>query len=61
MSEMQRWAEVIRKASKRLRIAIVAANNHYAGFGPASANAMRTHLGQPEAVWDEMKQAKFDS
>lgn len=60
MSEMQRWADVVKKAEKKLRIAIVAANNHYAGFGPASANAMRTLLGQREVVWDELKQARLD-
>lgn len=38
----------------------VAANNHYAGFGPATANGFRKMIGMAEVVWDEMKQAKLD-
>jgi hypothetical protein len=37
----------------------VAANNHYAGFGPtATANSFRKMVGMKEAVWEEMKQEK---
>jgi uncharacterized protein YecE (DUF72 family) len=60
MKEMQKWASVIKQASDKLKVAIVAANNHYAGFGPASANTMRRLLGDPEVVWDEMKQSTLD-
>jgi hypothetical protein len=34
----------------------MAANNHYAGFGPATANSFRKMLGLNEVVWEEMKQ-----
>lgn len=61
LSEMRRWADVIKKAMKQVMLGIVAANNHYAGFGPATANQFRTMLGLKETVWDEMKQARLDS
>jgi hypothetical protein len=38
---------------------IVAANNHYAGFGPATANTFRKMLGMKEGVWEEMKQGRL--
>jgi hypothetical protein len=41
------------------KYAIVAANNHYAGFGPATANSFRKMLGLKEAVWEEMKQKRL--
>ena len=30
---MALWAKEVKKAEKKLKFAIVAANNHYAGFG----------------------------
>jgi hypothetical protein len=33
-----------------MKFAIVAANNHYAGFGPATANVFSQMMGVPEAV-----------
>ena len=35
------------------KLAIIAANNHYAGFGPGTANIFRNMLGLPEAKWEE--------
>jgi uncharacterized protein YecE (DUF72 family) len=60
LQELKYWADQVKKAQKRLRIAIVAANNHYAGFGPATANQFRALMGEEPAVWDEMKQAKLN-
>lgn len=39
MIDMQKWAGSIKNVQKdeRIRLAIVAANNHYAGFGPGTA------------------------
>jgi hypothetical protein len=34
----------------------VAAHNHYAGFGSASANFFRKMVGLNEVVWEELKQ-----
>ncbi|PWU78716.1 MAG: hypothetical protein DLM72_20940 [Candidatus Nitrosopolaris wilkensis] len=31
----------------------VTANNHYAGFGPGTANIFRNMLGLPEAKWED--------
>ena len=47
--EMRKWVNRIKRAernngeeeNKRLSLAIVVANNHYAGFGPASENIFR--------------------
>ena len=36
-----------------MNLAIVAANNHYAGFGPGSVNIFRNMTGLPEAKWGE--------
>ena len=49
--EMQKWAENIEAVQdERIRLAIVTANNHYAGFGHGS-NIFRNMLGLPEAKW----------
>lgn len=48
VSEMKRWARYLKRAREeeldRLNLAIVAANNHYAGFGPGTANTFRKML-----------------
>jgi hypothetical protein len=58
---MEYWASVVvkkaQKDTKSLRRGTVAANNHYAGFGPGTANLFRKMLGLPEAVYEEKKQA----
>jgi uncharacterized protein YecE (DUF72 family) len=52
--QMQKWAdEVKRVQNDDARLAIVAANNHYAGFGPGTANVFRNMLGLPEANWKD--------
>jgi uncharacterized protein YecE (DUF72 family) len=51
--EMQKWAENIKTVEdERIKLAIIAANNHYAGFGPGTANMFRNMLGLPEAKWE---------
>ena len=48
--EMQKWAENIKAVQdERIKLAIITANNHYAGFGPGTANVFRNMLGLPEA------------
>ena len=60
LEELQKWSELV--SSRRMnkdnkpKFVVVAANNHYAGFGPATANSFRKMLGLKEAVWEEMKQ-----
>jgi uncharacterized protein YecE (DUF72 family) len=52
--EMQKWAENIKTVQdERIKLAIIAANNHYAGFGPGTVNTFRNMLGLPEAKWEE--------
>jgi hypothetical protein len=51
--EMQKWVENIEAfQNERIRLAIVTANNHYAGFGHGS-NIFRNMLGLPEAKWED--------
>ena len=35
---------------KSIKLTIVSANNHYAGFGPGTANIFRKMVGLPEAT-----------
>jgi uncharacterized protein YecE (DUF72 family) len=56
-AEMLKWANNIMQEkekeqgnTKNLRLGIFAANNHYAGFGPATANNFRKMLGMEEAA-----------
>ena len=58
--ELKIWASRVKMAQKKLRFAIVAANNHYAGFGPSTANSIRKLIGLDEVKWDEMKQERLD-
>ncbi|HEX2473018.1 MAG TPA: DUF72 domain-containing protein [Nitrososphaera sp.] len=59
LKELQRWSENVNKVKNKTKFAIVAANNHYAGFGPATANSFRKMVGLKEAVWEEMKQKRL--
>ncbi|HEX6281831.1 MAG TPA: DUF72 domain-containing protein [Nitrososphaera sp.] len=59
LKELQRWSENVNKLKNKTKFAIVAANNHYAGFGPATVNSFRKMLGLNEVVWEEMKQKKL--
>jgi uncharacterized protein YecE (DUF72 family) len=62
IKEMEYWASVVVKKAqkdKSLRRGIVAANNHYAGFGPATANSFRRIVGLKEVQWEEMKQKRL--
>jgi uncharacterized protein YecE (DUF72 family) len=55
IAEMQKWAENIKNVQEdqHMKLAIVAANNHYAGFGPGTVNIFRNMIGLPEAKWEE--------
>ena len=51
---MEKWAENIKMVQdERIKLAIVTANNHYAGFGPGTANVFRNMLGLPVAKWED--------
>ncbi len=57
--ELRVWSDSVRRVNDKSKFAVVAANNHYAGFGPATANSFRKMLGLKEAVWEEMKQNRL--
>jgi hypothetical protein len=42
-----------------ITLAIVTANNHYAGFGPETSNIFRKMVGLPSLNWQEVKM-KYD-
>ena len=54
ISEMEKWAENIKMVQdQRIKLAIIAANNHYAGFGTGTVNVFRNMLGLPVAKWED--------
>jgi uncharacterized protein YecE (DUF72 family) len=55
IAEMQKWADNIKNLQEngRIKQAIIAANNHYAGFGPSTANIFRNMLGLSDAKWED--------
>jgi uncharacterized protein YecE (DUF72 family) len=57
--ELQRWSNEVRRLKDKAKFVIVAANNHYAGFGPATANSFRKMVGLKEVEWEEMKQKRL--
>jgi uncharacterized protein YecE (DUF72 family) len=59
LREMQRWSVEVNRLADNVKFAIIAANNHYAGFGPATANSFRKMVGSKEVEWEEMKQKRF--
>jgi uncharacterized protein YecE (DUF72 family) len=71
--EMNKWAGRIKRvrqdrsrssisSGKEISLAIVAANNHYAGFGPGTANMFRKMVGLSEVSWTvEMSRQQTDT
>ncbi len=57
--DLKIWSESLDRVKDNATLAIVAANNHYAGFGPATANSFRKMVGLEEVVWEEMKQNRL--
>jgi hypothetical protein len=56
---MQKWADNIKRVEdERIKLAIIAANNHYAGFGPGTANIFRKMLGLSEAKCEEKEEGE---
>ena len=59
--EMKQWADEIKNVEsgkergreKEVNLAMIAANNHYAGFGPGTANLFRKMVGLPELSWED--------
>lgn len=61
LAEMQYWARVVSAVKDKVTYIIVPANNHYAGFDPATANSFRNLIGMKQVAWDEIKQATLDN
>jgi uncharacterized protein YecE (DUF72 family) len=67
ITEMKKWSSKLKIVTKEQRgargrsinLAIVSANNHYAGFGPETANILRKMIGLPLLNWQEAKK-KYD-
>jgi uncharacterized protein YecE (DUF72 family) len=54
--EIRKWARNIKRVQdeeEQVNLAIVAANNHYAGFGPGTVNILLGLLGLSKANWEE--------
>jgi hypothetical protein len=52
--DMQKWVDNLKTVEdEQIKLAIMTANNHYAGFGPGTVNIFRNMLGLPEATWKE--------
>ena len=55
--DVQKWVDNLKTVEdERIKLAIVTANNHYAGFGPGTVNIFRNMLGLTQAGWKEMKE-----
>ncbi|MFL6462427.1 MAG: hypothetical protein ACJ71J_16035, partial [Nitrososphaeraceae archaeon] len=65
--EMKKWSNTLKRVvkeqkaarGKSINLAIVSANNHYAGFGPETANIFRKMIGLPSLNWEDAKR-KYD-
>ena len=63
---MKKWSGKIKRVIKQeegegrknINLAIVSANNHYAGFGPGTANIFRKMVGLPEASYSKEEENK---
>ncbi len=56
--EIRKWARNIKRVQdeeEQVNLAIVAANNHYAGFGPGTVNILLGLLGLSKANWEERR------
>jgi len=62
--EMNKWSSKVKTVineegrRKSINLAIVSANNHYAGFGPGTANIFRKMVGLPEVIWSNGEEEK---
>ena len=64
VSEMSNWAEQIKNVEigkekgrrSEVRDAMIAPNNHYAGFGPGTVNIFRNMVGMSELSWEDQQQ-----
>ena len=58
-SEMSMWSDRIKDIQEHeheVKVAMVAANNHYAGYGPETSNIFREMLGLERVTWGGEKE-----
>lgn len=55
-SQMKSWIEKLRKIEHQISYAMILANNRYEGFGPGTANKLRTLLGLDSLIFADKKQ-----
>jgi hypothetical protein len=58
-SEISMWSDRIKNVKQNehdVKVALVAANNHYAGFGPETTNLFREMIGLPRVTWGDEKE-----
>jgi hypothetical protein len=61
---MIQWADEVKNVESgkergrknEVNLAMIAANNHYAGFGPGTANLFRKMVGLSELSWENRNQ-----
>ena len=58
--EIKQWAKKLQGISD-IPFAMVMTNNHFEGFGPATANSLRIKLGLRELIWEEKMQKTLKS
>ena len=63
---MKEWADKVKRTineeggrRRSINLAIVSANNHYAGFGPETASIFRKMVNLPSLNWQDAKK-KYD-
>jgi uncharacterized protein YecE (DUF72 family) len=50
LRELRVWSQSVQRVKDKAKYSVVAANNHYAGFGPTTANSFRKMRGLKEVV-----------
>ena len=59
---MQKWADNVKNLQDgQIKHAIIAANNHYAGFGPGTANIFRNMLGLTETKSEDKEKEQREA
>lgn len=57
---IKKWSNKIKNLEDKVSLALVMGNNHFEGFGPATANTLRMNLGMSELVWESKKQKSLE-
>lgn len=55
-TDLKIWADRLNQTPNQISFGLIMANNHYEGFGPATANKLRILFGLEELDWYDKKQ-----